>query len=90
MLNACIGAIGTTLGEHFDVDLPEFEIGRPSTMMSSSDSVETETVLLFRINMELSVSQVKGYLVFLLGPTSLENLQTCLKIMLEKFNAKPA
>ncbi len=87
VLNACIGAIGATLNENFEVGLPEFQKGYPAELLSSSVTSENDVVLIIRINMELSVSQVKGYLAFILGSTSLVNLQNCLEIMLAKLSA---
>ncbi len=85
VLNACIGSIATTLDHKFDVDLPEFDQGKPMDLLSTTESAEDEGVLLIRIHMELSECAVKGYLAFLLGPTSQDNLQKALKTMLEKF-----
>jgi len=79
VLNACIGSIATTLGKQFDVGLPVFESGKPMDLLSASVTSKADGVLLIRINMELSNSKVKGYLAFLLGPTSQENLQKSLK-----------
>jgi hypothetical protein len=71
----------------FDVGLPEFEADIPMNLLSSSVSSEADGVLLIRINMDLSESNVKGYLAFLLGPASQENLRRSLKTLLEKFGA---
>ncbi|MBT7044833.1 MAG: chemotaxis protein CheC [Gammaproteobacteria bacterium] len=87
VLNACIGSIATTLDKQFDVGLPEFEADIPMNLLSSSVSSEADGVLLIRINMDLSESNVKGYLGFLLGPASQENLRRSLKTLLEKFGA---
>ncbi|MBT3204765.1 MAG: chemotaxis protein CheC [Gammaproteobacteria bacterium] len=87
VLNACIGSIATTLDKQFDVGLPEFEADIPMNLLSSSVSSEADGVLLIRINMDLSESNVKGYLAFLLGPASQENLRRSLKTLLEKFGA---
>ncbi len=87
VLNACIGSIATTLDKQFDVGLPEFESDIPMNLLSSSVSSEADGVLLIRINMDLSESNVKGFLAFLLGPSSQENLQQSLKTLLEKFGA---
>ena len=87
VLNACIGSIATTLDKQFDVGLPQFESDIPMNLLSSSVSSEADGVLLIRINMDLSESNVKGYLAFLLGPASQESLQRSLKVLLEKFGA---
>ena len=86
VLNACIGAMATTLDSAFSVDLPQFDQGKPMNLLSSSASSVDDAVLLIRIHMELSECAVKGYLAFLLGPASQENLQKSLITMLEKFS----
>ncbi len=85
VLNACIGSIATTLNKQFNVGLPEFESDIPMNLLTSSVSSKSDGVLLIRINMELSESNVKGYLAFLIGPPSQEDLKKNLKILLEKF-----
>ncbi len=85
VLNACIGSIATSLNQKFDVGLPQFDRGKPMNLLTSSVSDE-DTVLLIRIHMELSECAVKGYLAFLLDPSSQDHLQDALKIMLEEFS----
>ena len=77
--------IATTLEKQFDVGLPVFESDKPMNLLAASVKSENDGVLLIRINMELSDSHVKGYLAFLLGPSSQENLQKSLKVLLDKF-----
>jgi chemotaxis protein CheC len=86
VLNACIGAIASSLEQEFEVDLPEFQQGKPLELLSPSNTSEDSSVLLIRIHMELTDCAVKGYLAFLLGPTSQENLHNSLKVMLAKFS----
>ncbi len=87
VLNACIGSIAATLDHKFDVDLPEFDQGKPMDLLSTAGSTADEGVLLIRIHMELSECAVRGYLAFLLGQASQGNLQKVLKVMLEKFSS---
>ncbi len=84
VLNAFIGTIGTTLKEKIDVGLPEFKVGHLEELLSPSVSSDTDSILLVYITMELRESKIKSYLVFLLGPSSQEDLQKHLKVMLEK------
>jgi len=86
ILNACIGAIATALGNKFDVDLPIFERGSPMDLLMPSESSDGNGVLLIRIRMDLSECEVNGYLAFILGPTSQTNLQNSLKIVIEKIS----
>ena len=86
VLNACIGAIGSSLEQEFEVDLPQFQQGTALELLSPSTTSENSSVLLIRIHMELTDCAVKGYLAFLLGPTSQENLHASLRTMLEKFS----
>ncbi len=87
VLNACIGSIATTLDSNFEVDLPEFNQGKPMDLLSSVDTTDDEGVLLIRIHMELSECAVRGYLAFLLGQASQGNLQKVLRVMLKKFSS---
>lgn len=86
VLNACIGAIGLSLNQDFEVELPVFQQGKPINLLKPSMPSENDSILLIRIHMELKDCAVKGYLAFILGQTSQENLQSSLKIMLDKFD----
>ena len=86
VLNACIGSIASSLDKQFDVGLPSFEADKPMQLLTSAVTSKDDGVLLIRINMELSQSAINGYLAFLLGPASQENLRKSLMIMLEKFS----
>ncbi len=85
VLNACIGSIASSLDHNFEVALPEFARGDPLKLLSSSMASKDNSVLLIRIHMDLKDCAVRGYLAFLLGPSSQGKLQTCLKIMLDRF-----
>ncbi len=86
VLNACIGAIATSLEGKFEVDLPIFEKGTPLFLLASTVSGDDDGVLSIKIHMDLSQCKVRGYLAFLLGPSSQQNLQKCLKIMLDRIS----
>jgi chemotaxis protein CheC len=86
VLNACIGAIASSLEQEFEVDLPIFQQGKPLELLPPSTTPEDSSVLLIRINMELTDCAIKGYLAFLLEPKSQKNLHDSLKVMLEKFS----
>ena len=90
VLNACIGAIATSLGEKFDVELPVFEQNIPIKLLSPYLSDEQGGGLLIRINLELSKREISGHMVFLLRLSSQANLDQCLKRMLLNFNFKCA
>ncbi len=85
VLNACIGAIASTLGSKFEVDLPVFQQDKPLNLLSCGMIPNDGSVMLIRIHMELIDCEVKGYLAFLLGPASQESLRHSLELMLEKF-----
>ena len=53
-------------------------------LLMPSELSDGSGVLLIRIRMDLSECEIKGYLAFILGPTSQKNLQNSLKIMIEK------
>lgn len=84
VLNACIGAIATNLDIEFEVALPVFEKGDPMTLLMPSSPTDNDIVLLIKIQMHLSECEINGFLVFMLGPSSQQDLQKSLNIMLEK------
>ncbi len=86
VLNACIGSVASSFDQSFEVGLPVFQKGKPYQLLTPSASSKDGSVLLIRIHMELTDCAVKGYLAFLLGQTSQENLHNSLKVMLDKFN----
>ncbi len=86
VLNACIGAIATSIHEKFQIDLPIFEKGTPIYLLASGASSDDSGILLIKIHMDLSKCEVRGYLAFLLGHSSQQNLQKCLKIMLDEIS----
>jgi chemotaxis protein CheC len=86
VLNACIGAIAFSLEHEFEVDLPLFQQGEPLHLLTLHSSSNDSSVLLIRIHMQLTDCAVEGYLAFLLGPTSQENLHHSLEFMLKKLN----
>lgn len=86
VLNACIGSIAETMSENFKVGLPNFDISKPNELLQVNSSSEDDVVLLIRIFMTLSESEVTGYLAFLLGNVSLIELQATLARMIENLS----
>jgi len=73
------------------VDLPRFyhektekllQLGCSKDPVSSVDQ-DNCVVLLIEIDLMLSISGITGYMVFLLGPTSIDQLQEQLKAILD-------
>ena len=76
VLNACIGSFSNAINEEFSVDLPEFELGRPDDILRISDtSNDDESALFIRVELTLSTSKITGYMAFLMGTHSIENLK---------------
>jgi len=86
VLNACIGAIASSLGQQFEVDLPVFQQGKPLQLLTLPDASIDSSVLLIRIRLELTDCEVEGYLAFLLAPTSQNNLHRSLKCILQELS----
>ncbi len=81
VLNACIGSLSSALNEEFTLDLPVFELAKPDKLLSVSKN-KNETALFIRINLTLSASEITGYMAFLMGALSLEQLKNILSKML--------
>jgi len=83
VLNACIGSFSAALDEEFKLDLPVFELAKPSDLFNLSKN-RNETALFIRINLTLSASEITGYMAFLMGTLSLEQLKDVLAKMLSR------
>jgi len=83
VLNACIGSFADALGAEFKIDLPLFEMSKPLDLLNVADN-KNETALFLRIDLTLSTSNITGYMAFLMGTLSLDQLKEVLKTMLQK------
>lgn len=83
VLNACIGSFAQAINAEFKVDLPQFELSKPSELLNVSGN-SNDIILFIRIDLTLSESEITGYLAFLLGSLSLEQLHKILQTMLGK------
>lgn len=81
VLNACIGSLAEAMTETFNVGLPSFDISNPHELLQVNHETEEDVVLLIRIFMTLSESEVTGYLAFILGNVSISELQVTLDSM---------
>ena len=83
VLNACIGSFSNAVNKEFNIDLPVFLSGNPNEIFQSEE-IDTETALFMRINLTLKNSEITGYMAFLMGSDSLENLKAILDNFLKK------
>ncbi len=81
VLNACIGSFAKALDSEFKVDLPIFEIAKPLDLLNTAKN-KNDTALFIRINLTLSSSDITGYMAFLMGTLSLDQLKDALDTML--------
>ncbi|VAW68016.1 Chemotaxis protein CheC -- inhibitor of MCP methylation [hydrothermal vent metagenome] len=81
VLNACIGSLSSAMHEEFKLDLPVFELAKPGELLGISKN-KNDTALFIRINLTLSASEITGYMAFLMGTLSLEQLKGILAKML--------
>jgi len=81
VLNACIGSLSNAINQEFSVDLPIFELGRPGEILKSSQNKD-DNALFIRIELTLSDSMITGYMAFLMGALSLEQLKSVLEEMI--------
>jgi len=87
VLNACIGAISNATRKTFTVGLPNFDVARPIELFNVTSSTQDDVVLLVRISMTLSASSVKGYMAFILGDLSLDELSKILNLLLKRIDS---
>jgi len=81
VLNACVGSFAEGLNAEFKMDLPIFELSKPLDLLNVSEN-RNETALFIRIDLTLSTSEITGYMAFLMGTLSLEQLKEVLSQML--------
>ena len=83
VLNACIGAFSNAMNAEFKVDLPVFDLSRPVDLFNVSENKD-DTALFIRIDLTLSSSEISGYLAFLMGAVSLNQLKELLESAIAK------
>ena len=83
VLNACIGIIGQTLGESFHIELPHFSEDTPEVIFLTNIAKENQIILSMQVDLTLTSSAIQGYIAFILGSVSLENIKTQLNKMLD-------
>jgi chemotaxis protein CheC len=81
VLNACIGSFADALDAEFKMELPIFEISKPIDLLNVAEN-KNNTALFIRIDLTLSTSEISGYMAFLMGTLSLEQLKDVLARML--------
>lgn len=81
VLNACISSFAEGLNAEFKIDLPVFELSKPLDLLNVSEN-KNDTALFIRIDLTLSTSEITGYMAFLMGTLSLEQLKEVLSQML--------
>ena len=81
VLSACICSFSEALDEEFIINLPVFELSKPLDLLNVAEN-KNETALFIRINLTLSESEITGYMAFLMGTLSLEQLKDVLTKML--------
>jgi len=83
VLNACIGSFAEAIDTEFKIDLPLFEMSKPLDLLKVDEN-KNETALFIRIDLTLCASDITGYMAFLMGTLSLDQLKDVLKSMLQK------
>ncbi len=81
VLNACIASFAEAMNGEFETKLPVFELSRPVDLLNVSEK-KNDTALFIRIDLTLSASEITGYMAFLMGTLSLEQLKEVLSKML--------
>jgi len=83
VLNACIGSFAEAIDAEFKIGLPLFEMSKPLDLLKIDEN-KNETALFIRIDLTLCTSDITGYMAFLMGTLSLDQLKEVLKSMLQK------
>lgn len=86
VLNACIGAISTSMNTTFHVEIPKFHESAPEQLLEINNLLENDTILLININMKLKESNVEGYLAFIFSTESLKKLHSSLTKLIGSLN----
>lgn len=73
ILNTCFSTIADMLGENFDCELPSFEIASTEELLDARNS--QHQVLFVQIQLALEQRNLESYVAFVLGDSSLLNLQ---------------
>ncbi|MCA9549501.1 MAG: hypothetical protein KC933_05650 [Myxococcales bacterium] len=82
MINACVGAMSEVLHARFDVGLPVFNLGSMQALVDAGPQ-DQSILLMIRIDMRLSKSNVDGFLAFMLSVDSFVELRDALDGMLQ-------
>jgi chemotaxis protein CheC len=75
-LNACLGAFGNLLKVQVSFTVPYLQVDKVDKVLRSItvEGSELEYALIIHTRFHMRASNVSGYLVIILGVTSLENL----------------
>jgi len=82
ILNACIGIIAKTLDETFAIELPHFNQDKPAAVFNENTEDGEQVVMSMQVDLTLTTSAISGYIAFILGSVSLENIKIQLNKML--------
>jgi chemotaxis protein CheC len=77
LLNACLGVFGNLLKIHIDFSVPRLRLESPERLLQSLSDASVEKLrygLMIHTRFHLKTSDVTGYLVVVLGITSLDRL----------------
>ncbi|MCW9046674.1 MAG: hypothetical protein OQK46_01240 [Gammaproteobacteria bacterium] len=83
ILNACIGSFAESLNSEFEIGFAIFELSNPLDLLNVSENTNY-TALFMRINLLLSSDEITGYMAFLMGPKSLQQLKEVISQLLAK------
>lgn len=83
LLNACLGTFGNLLKVHISFSVPRLHVESLSRLLGSLtiDSQELQAALVVLTNFQLRDSTVGGYLVIILGVSSLDRLLDAIEKM---------
>lgn len=75
VLNSCLGAIGSAMGEEISTTLPRIAKGTPEAVLNfNKRGAETQDVIYLRMGFTLANTNLKGHISFLLETAKIEAL----------------
>ncbi|MCW8933885.1 MAG: hypothetical protein OQK98_04095 [Gammaproteobacteria bacterium] len=77
ILDACITSFAEVLNTEFEMGFSIFELSNPLDLLNVSEN-KNYTALFIHIDVTLSSDKITGYMAFLMGPKSLQQLKEAL------------
>ncbi len=74
VLNSCLGAIGSAMGEEISTELPKISKGTPREVLRLGENRSITDVIYLRMGFSLATTDLKGHISFLLETDKIDAL----------------